>query len=79
MVFPSLNFAKASRGGKLPPVPPEELWVTWDDGIPRTAVSADGEVLLYYLPNITPADVVVSPLSYHRWLVAEGLKIGKGK
>ena len=63
VVFPALNFARASgKNPKRPAVPPAPEWITWEDDTPRMGLSNDGEVTIYYLPNLFPQPTVVSVL-----------------
>lgn len=64
VVFPALDFARASgKNPKRPAVPPAPEWITWEDNTPRMGLSNDGEVTIYYLPNLFPQPTVVSVLS----------------
>ena len=41
------------------PYPPEDI-ITWEDDIPKSGFSKDGEKLIFYLPKSTPQTTVVS-------------------
>lgn len=61
VTFPDLDFAEAAgRYRRLPPVPPQARWVTWEDETPRTGISKDGVTLVMYLPGLNPPAAVVS-------------------
>jgi len=60
--FPDFDFHLAATK-YIRPKPPATT-ITWEDDIPKSGCSKDKVALIYYLPNFTPKNTLVSPLPF---------------
>jgi hypothetical protein len=59
VTFDQFDFRLAATQYIRPYPPPEDI-ITWEDDIPKSGFSKDGEKLIFYLPKSTPQTTVVS-------------------
>lgn len=58
--YPEFDFKKAALNYKLPPRVPADKVITYDDGVPRSGFSGDGEWLFHHIPALNPQNTIVS-------------------